>query len=252
VSEPDFDWPDFNWAVTNLGNASVLIQVDDAVVLTDPFFGRSRGISDTAALNPADVPSLTAVVGSHWAQDHWEIDLLANYPLRQTTAVYVADESMADSARAAGFRHVETLTWGERRRLTDTVELEVVPEHVAADGMRTNNYAINSSRARIFFGGEVRDVDAVTNYALTTSAFDVAIGPVNGVLFKGRQLVTTASEMATITRALGATRLIPIHDGHLPFEGLVGVTSSSADLDNLDLGGIEVVKLASGQRFAAV
>ena len=35
-----------------------------------------------------------------------------------------------------------------------------------------------------------------------------------------------------------------------PFEGLVGVTSSSADLDNLDLGGIEVVKLASGQRFA--
>ena len=247
MSEPDFDW-----AVTNLGNASVLIQVDDAVVLTDPFFGRSRGISEPAALDPADVPPLTAVVGSHWAQDHWEIDLLANYPYRETTAVYVADESMAESARAAGFRHVETLTWGERRRLTDTVELEVVPEHVALDGMRTNNYAINSSRARIFFGGEVRDVDAVTNYALTATAFDVAIGPVNGVTFKGRQLVTTAAEMAKVTRALGATRLIPIHDGHLPFEGLVGITSSSADLDSLDLGGIEVVTLASGQRFAAV
>ena len=67
---------DFDWAVTYLGNASVLIQVGDAVVLTDPFFGRSRGITDAAALDPADVPSLTAVVGSHWAQDHWEIDLL--------------------------------------------------------------------------------------------------------------------------------------------------------------------------------
>jgi L-ascorbate metabolism protein UlaG (beta-lactamase superfamily) len=247
VSEADFDW-----AVTNLGNASVLIHIDDAVVLTDPFFGRSPGISDTAAWDPADVPPLTAVVGSHWAQDHWEIDLLANYPFRQTTAVYVADESMAESARAAGFRHVETLTWGERRILTDTVELEVVPEHVAVDGMRTNNYAINSSRARIFFGGEVLDVDAVSNYALTTTAFDVAIGPVNGVVFKGRQLVTTAAEMAEVTRALGATRLIPIHAGHLPFEGLVGVTSSSADLESLDLGGIEVVTLAPGQRFAAV
>ena len=77
---------------------------------------------------------------------------------------------------------------------------------------------------------------------LTTTAFDVAIGPVNGVSFKGRQLVTTAAEMAKVTRALGATRLIPIHDGHLPFEGLVGVTSSSADLDSLDLCGIEVVE----------
>ena len=47
VSEPDFDW-----AVTNLGNASVLIQVDDALVLTDPFFGCSRGISDPAVFGP--------------------------------------------------------------------------------------------------------------------------------------------------------------------------------------------------------
>ena len=239
-----------SWSITNLGNASVLLHIDDAVILTDPFFGRSPGISDIAALDPNDVPLLTAIVGSHWAQDHWEIDLLANYPHRDTTAVYVADESMAASARAAGFQHVETLAWGERRRLTDTVELEVVPEHVAADGMHTNNYAINSSSARIFFGGEVLDVEAVTSYAVNTGSFDCAIGPVNGVLFKGRQLVTTAAEMATVAQALGATRLIPIHDGHLPFEGLVAITSSAADLDNLDLGDLAVVRLASGERFS--
>ncbi len=242
--------PDFAWAVTSLGNASVLIEVDDAVVLTDPFFGRSRGISDIAAFGPTDVPELTAIIGSHWAQDHWEIDLLANYPHRQTTAVYVADETMAETARTAGFRHVETLAWGERRRLTDTVELEVVPEHIAADGMRTNNYAINSSRARIFSGGEVLDVDAVTNYAQSTDAFDCAIDPVNGVMFKGRQLVTTADEMAKVTRALRATRLITIHDGHLPFEGLVAITSCAADLDGIDLGGVEVVTLAARERFS--
>ena len=242
---------DSAWAVTNLGNASVLIEVDDAVVLTDPFFGRSRGISDIAAFGPNDLPRLTAIIGSHWAQDHWEIDLLSNYPHRDTTAVYVADESMAQSARAAGFQHVETLAWGERRRLTDTVELEVVPEHVAADGMRTNNYAINSPHARIFFGGEVLDVGAVTNYALTAAAFDCAIGPVNGVLFKGRQLVTTAAEMVAITQALGATRLLTIHDGHLPFEGLVAITSCAADLADLDLGDIDIVTLASGERFSS-
>jgi L-ascorbate metabolism protein UlaG (beta-lactamase superfamily) len=240
----------FDWAVTNLGNASVLIHVDDAVVLTDPFFGRSRGISDVPALGPADLPRLTAIVGSHWAQDHWEIDLLADYAHRDTTAVYVADESMADSARAAGFRHVETLAWGERRQLTDTVELEVVPEHVAADGMRTNNYAINSSRARIFYGGEVLDVQAVTQYALAADAFDCAIGPVNGVLFKGRQLVTTAAEMANVAQALGATRLITIHDGHLPYEGLVDITSSAADLADVNLGAVAVVTLASGERVS--
>ena len=105
---------------------------------------------------------------------------------------------------------METLAWGERRSLTATVELEAIPEHVAADGMRTNNYAISSSRARIFFGGEVLDVDAVTKHARGTTAFDVAIGPVNGVMFKGRQLVTTAAEMATLTRALGATRSLSL------------------------------------------
>lgn len=241
-----------DWAVTNLGNASVLIQVDDALVLTDPFFGRSRGISDIAALSPDDMPQLTAIIGSHWAQDHWEIDLLATYPHRDTTRVYVADESMTQSALAAGFRHVETLAWGERRQLTNTVELEVVPEHTAADGMGTNNYAINGPRARVFFGGEVLNVAAVTNYALTTDAFDCAIGPVNGVLFKGCQLVTTAREMADVAEILGAKRLIPIHDGHLPYEGLVTITSSGADLAGFELGNLEVVTLASGERFAAI
>ncbi len=241
---------EFAWGVTNLGNASVLIEVDDAVILTDPFFGRSQGISDVAAMSPADLPQLTAIIGSHWAQDHWEIDLLADYPYRDTTAVYVADESMAASARAAGFQHVETLAWGYRRQLTDTVELEVVPAHTAADGMGTNNYAINSATARIFFGGEVLDVAAVTKYAVDARPFDCAIGPVNGVLFKGRQLVTTAAEMAKVAQVLGASRLLPIHDGHLPYEGLVTITSCIADLHELDLGEIEVVALASGERVS--
>ena len=92
--------PGIEWAVTNLGNASVLIQVGDAVVLTDPFFGRSRGISDAAALTPDEMPRLTAIIGSHWAQDHWEIDLLANYPHRDTTAVYVADWARVGLAEA--------------------------------------------------------------------------------------------------------------------------------------------------------
>ena len=92
----------------------------------------------------------------------------------------------------------------------------------------------------------------VTNYALTATAFDVAIGPVNGVTFKGRQLVTTAAEMVKVAERSARRCLIPIHDGHQPFEGLVDITSSSADLESLDLGGIEVVTLASGQRFAAV
>lgn len=238
------------WAITNLGNASVLIEADDAVILTDPFFGRSQGISDVAALAPSDVPRLTAIIGSHWAQDHWEIDLLAQYPHRDTTSVYVSDESMAQSARAAGFKKVEKLGWGARRQLTETVELEVLPEHVAADGMSTNNYAINSRDARIFYGGEVLDVETVENYAVNSEMFDCAIGPVNGVLFKGRQLVATAAEMLHVTKVLGATRLIPIHDGHLPYEGLVAITSSARDLDSLDLDDVEVVKLASGERVS--
>lgn len=41
------------------------------------------------------------------------------------------------------------------------------------------------------------------------------------------------------------------HDGHLPFEGLVDVTSCGADLESLGLGGIEVIKLLPGERYEA-
>ena len=236
-------------SVTFMGNACVLIDVADAVILTDPWFGISPGIVDPSGLDRGALPRLTALIGSHWASDHWEIDGFADYPWKTSTPVYVADPSMADRARAVGFEQVQTMAWGERLRLTPSVELEAVVEHSAPDGMRTNNYAITSPNGRIFFGGETLDVAAVGSYARTADPFDVIIGPVNGARFRGRQLVTTADEMVTVTELLGASTLIPIHDGHLPYEGLVEVISSRRDLRRNPAGSITVVDLEPGDRW---
>jgi L-ascorbate metabolism protein UlaG (beta-lactamase superfamily) len=239
-----------SWAITNLGNACVLVEVGDATVLTDPFVNPSPGISDVPMLRPDELPALTAIIGSHWAQDHWEIDSFSSYRYRESTPVYVSDPSMAERAVSAGFTTVEVLGWGDRRDLTDIVALEAIIEHVAADGMRTNNYGIVGPDARVFYGGEVLDIDAITSYADGAAAFDVAIGPVNGVVFRGRPLVTSASGMLAVARTLGAEHLVPIHDGHLAFEGMVEITSSACEFAQLDLTGVKLVQPMPGERIA--
>ena len=225
------------WTVTSMGNASVLIAIDDALVLTDPFFGVCPGITDTAAL--ADllmIPALTAIIGSHWAQDHWEIDGFADYRAQADHRGLRLGPQHGRERPGRRVHQGRDAGVGDRRRLTDTVELEVIPEHAADDGMRTNNYALDSSGARLFYGGEVLDVARVERYARTAPPFDAAIGPVNGVRFKGRQLVTTASEMAAVARALRAPDPHPDPRRSSPLRGARGDRLVRHELGTIDPG----------------
>ncbi len=246
MADPDVRDITGSWAVTRLHNAMVLIEVDDATILTDPWFVDSRAFRGHSPIGVDDLPELTAIIGSHWVRDHWGVKEIAGYP-RKDTPIYVSNENMETQAREYGFTHVETLAWGESRPLTDTVTLTAVEEHVGR-GNRTSNYAVVGSEARVFFGGEVLNLDAVRRGADTHGPFDVAIGPVNGVHLLGRQLTVTAEQMLEAARILGAPRLIPIHDEHRALWPLLRVASSARDLDALPHGDVEVVELAFGQR----
>ena len=68
------------WAVTRLHNAMVIIEVDDATILTDPWFVDSRAFVGASPVGAHELPRLTAIIGSHWAKDHWGLKELREYP----------------------------------------------------------------------------------------------------------------------------------------------------------------------------
>lgn len=236
------------WAVRRIHNACVIIEVGDVRVLTDPWLSRSWAFRGRAPVTAAGLGLLTAVIGSHWVRDHWNIADLTDYPDKDVP-LYVCADHMVESANAVGFVNAERVEWGRSLELSRHVRLDVIEEHTGR-GNATNNYALVSDDARVFFGGEMLDLDALRRHMETTEPYDVAIGPVNGVKFMGRQLTTTAIEMVEACRILGARTLVPIHDEHRGIPFLLNVTSSARDLGHLEHSGIRVVELELGGRFA--
>ena len=235
------------WAVTRLHNAMTIIEVDDATILTDPWFVDSRAFRGVSPIAVEQLPPLTAIIGCHWAKDHWGMEQMAAYP-HKGIPVYVGAPSMEAAARTSGFTNVEVLEWGARRTITDTVVLHALEEHVGRGG-QTNNYGIIGANARLFFGGEVLDLDSIRRCGESYGPFDVAVGPVNGVHLLGRQLTATATEMLEAARLLGAPKLLPVHDEHRAFGPLLRVKSSIRDLDSVAHDDIEIIELDLGQRY---
>ena len=234
------------WAVTRLHNAMVLIEVDDATILTDPWFVDSRAFRGASPIGVHELPPLTAIIGSHWVKDHWGVKELAGHPDKDVP-VFVSNDNMVEQADKFGFTNVERLDWGAVRPLTDTVTLYALDEHVGK-GRQTNNYGIFGPDARVFYGGEVLDLESVRRVGEQHGPFDVAIGPVNGVRLFGRQLTVTATEMLEATRLLSAPRLVPVHDEHKPFGPLLKISSSIRDLDPVDHDDVEIIELGFGER----
>jgi L-ascorbate metabolism protein UlaG (beta-lactamase superfamily) len=235
------------WAVTRLHNAMTIIEIDDARILTDPWFVDSRAFAGRSPIGVHELPVLTAIIGCHWVKDHWGMAEMQAYP-HKDTPIFVSAPNMEQSARKVGFTNVEVLEWGAQRALTDTVTLHALEEHIGR-GRQTNNYAIVSSNARIFFGGEACDLEAIRRCGETHAPFDVAIGPVNGVHLMGRQLTATATQMLEATRLLHAPKLVPVHDEHKPFGPLLKVASSIRDFDSIEHSDVEIIELGLGERY---
>ncbi len=235
------------WAVTRLHNAMTIIEVDDAKILTDPWFVDSRAFVGRSPIGVAELPELTAIIGCHWVKDHWGMAEMQAYP-HKDTPMFVSAPNMEQSARKVGFTNVEVLEWGAQRKLTDSVTLHALEEHIGR-GRQTNNYAIIGSKARVFFGGEVCDLAAIRRCGEANAPFDVAIGPVNGVHLMGRQLTATATQMLEATRLLHAPKLVPVHDEHKPFGRLLKIASSIRELDSVEHDDVEIIELSLGQRY---
>lgn len=247
-------------AITRVINACVLLELGDDAVLTDPYFTKHwfMRFREPVGLTVHQIPKLSAILGGHSVLDHWQPASLAPYAFKETTPVFVATRSMKSKARAAGFTRVEVLEWGERRRISSRLELEVAPAQTATR-LRVNSYVLSSSGApgagaagvRVFFGSEARDLEPLRRYRAQAPPIDVALVPIDGARVMGHKLVMDARDAIDAARILGAYTLVPIHYALKAVPLLLQTPSSEEDLRRLAHGATDLraVFLKPGERW---
>lgn len=211
-------------------NTCVLIEIGGHFVLTDPYFA-SRWFfrtNESIGLSPGELPMLSAILGGHRALDHWQPKSMSGYESRSTTAVFTASRGMTRAARRAGFDHVETLEWDDRREIEPDLKLTCLPGQ-RTFGMRSNMYLLETGCVSMLIGTEALDPHAIERCA-AQHRVDVAMLPIDGATFLRRQLVMNAADAIVAVKTLGASALVPVHHSERPIPGLLRCPTGIDDL----------------------
>ena len=187
---------------TRIANACVLIEMNHYAVLTDPWFKNPWGFNEEPGLMPEQLPILTAVIGSHFATDHWEIAALGKQPNRDKLPVLTATEGMAKEARKLRFRSARRMSWGEKLEVAPNLTIEAVQAQ-AWCGLRSNNYVLSSANRRVFFGGELKDLQSLRSWRRDNPAVDVVLAPANGMRLFGVSWLRQQPRRCRLQRFLG-------------------------------------------------
>lgn len=209
--------------LTFLGHSTVLIEVDDLRILTDPILRNGLGPvrRQVGPVLPELFADLDAVFISHGHHDHLDVPSLHRIPGRPTVIV---PYGLGRVARRGGLGPVEEVGPGDRL-LIDRVGLEIVPakHHGTRPPFGPVAAALGcvvEGSTTVYFPG---DTDVYPAMARLAGRLDVALLPVWGwgpTLGTGHMDPDRAVEAAAILRPRLA---VPIHWGTLYPAGLRGL-----------------------------
>jgi N-acyl-phosphatidylethanolamine-hydrolysing phospholipase D len=213
---------DARLAVLWIGHASMLIQIDDRVILADPLLTSTVGLLTRRLVEPGilaeNIPKCDAVIVSHLHQDHLSYATLDEIAPKVKTLI-VPDGGLVYVPNYP-FPAVELARWSrwEDRGLTITA----VPvrhsgfRYGADDAWLTSftGYVIDYHGIRVYFGGDTAyDRDAFRETRARFPNIDLAILPIAPgrphSFMKNKHEDPEEALQAFVD--LGAERMIPMH-----------------------------------------
>ncbi len=217
--------PDARLAVSWVGHATVLVQMDDKFILTDPVFTRTVGQISTRLVEPGiapeDLPPIDLVVISHMHFDHLSLGSLSLIE-RKVRALAMPSGGLV-YLTDFGFPAFDLERWETRAQ--DGLAVTAVPvRHIGwryafdAAWMKRSytGYVIEYHGMRVYFGGDTAfDGDLFAQTAHRFPDIDVAllpIGPVEPRDFMKR-LHMDPQEALDAFHLLRARQMVPIHHG---------------------------------------
>jgi L-ascorbate metabolism protein UlaG (beta-lactamase superfamily) len=215
---------DARLAVTWVGHATVLVQIDDKFVLTDPVFTSTIGMVSKRVVEPGldleALPLLDAVVISHVHFDH----------LSQSTLHDLAPKTRALLLPEGGLVYVpnlavpaaELVRWQSWSRDGLTITAAPVQHNgmrygadlAWRDGIGFTGWVIEYHGLRVWFGGDTTTCEACFRETSTRlGPFDLAlvpIAPVNPRAYMAKYHVGPV-EAVQVFEQIGADVMVPIH-----------------------------------------
>lgn len=214
--------PDAALSVLWVGHATVLIQIDDRFVLTDPVFtrfvgGLSRRLVEPG-IAPEHLPKIDVAVISHMHFDHLSLGSLDM--IEDRVGMLVVPDGGAAYVPGFSFPVRQLPTWSSVE--IDGLRVTSVPvQHVGwrygldAEWMHAfSGYVVEYHGKSVYFGGDT--ALAPEKFRATRSMFpslDLAILPISPIEprdFMKRTHVDPHEALASFA-ALGAARMIPVH-----------------------------------------
>lgn len=215
--------PEARLAALWVGHATVLLQIDDRFVLTDPVFAHTLSQASPRlvepGLDPEHVPALAAVVVSHMHFDHLSFSSLD--AIEQRTPVVLVPPGIRANMPRYSFEIRELATWASYER--DGLRITAVPvQHVggryaldsAFETRAFTGYVFEYHGLSVYFGGDTAYIPSA--FKATRARFpslSLALLPICPDAPRDFMQYTHVSPNQALDAfmLLGARRMIPIH-----------------------------------------
>ena len=204
-------------AVTWLGHASALIQLDERVTPV-PGLGPKR--FHPSPISAAEMPSLDAVIISHDHYDH--LDMASIKALTAKTKLFIVPLGIGAHLRSWDVpdEKIVELGWWESKRVGKGLILVATPaRHFSGRGALDRNktlwasFALVGRKQRVYFGGDTGMFDGFTEIGERLGPFDLTLMPIGAYNENWAAIHLNPEEALAAHRAVRGKLMLPIHWG---------------------------------------
>jgi L-ascorbate metabolism protein UlaG (beta-lactamase superfamily) len=206
-------------AITFVGHATVLIELDGVTILTDPVLSKRLVVLPrlvSPGLPEGGLPDIDVVLVSHGHHDHLDVPTHRRLSKRDTVAV--VSKNLGDLVTGVGYSRVVELGWDERFSHKGITVTSLRVNHWGTRGLLPDDrgyggFLIEGASGAVFFPGDTAYTPLFRDYG-ERFEIDVAVLPIGAYQPASFRRVHMNPEDAWQAFAdLRARHLVPIHWG---------------------------------------